>query len=334
MADPDLGRGLYAGEPVRLVDADAPAPSQPDVALHRPWRVWIELADRLSLRLLTPRPAPPSAGAPPGERRLPRLLLTFEPLSSAARWQTAAPASSENRTEDATEGGSEGAAEEASEDLTERYGARSGYARIAKHEEPGLVLDLADALERVAPPPAARVLDLGCNDGDELALMMAICPALASASLVGVDHSASALAQARARFAHLPDERARFLCADLNDLPAHQASLGRFDLIVSFGTLQSPGVDDRELLRRLVQHHLAPAGALILGVPNCRYLDGELVHGARMRNFRQAELGLVIKDLAFYRKYLQQHARQVFITGHHTLLLTAVPLASGAQRSR
>jgi hypothetical protein len=45
-----------------------------------------------------------------------------------------------------------------------------------------------------------------------------------------------------------------------------------------------------------------------------------------MRNFRQPELGLVIKDIAFYRKYLQQHARQVFVTGNHYLLITAVPL--------
>lgn len=320
VADPDRGRGLYAGERVdssksasdwASASASRSASLSPSAfALHRPWRVWIELADRLGLRLLTPRPAPPAAGAP-------RLRLAFEPLSPAARWQDAAlaspaaPAVSADRTAD----------------VTERYGAGSGYARIAKHEEPGFVLDLADALARIAPPAAARVLDLGCNDGDELALMMALCPALASASLVGIDHSASALEVARRRFAHLPAERAHFLCADLNDLPAHQAALGRFDLVVCFGTLQSPGVDDRELLRRLVQHHLTRRGALLLGVPNCRYLDGELVHGARMRNFRQAELGLVIKDLAFYRKYLQQHARQVFITGHHTFLLTAVPLA-------
>ena len=54
-------------------------------------------------------------------------------------------------------------------------------------------------------------------------------------------------------------------------------------------------------------------------------IGGELSHGARMKNFRQPELGLVIKDIAFYRKYLQQHARQVFVTGNHYLLITAVP---------
>jgi hypothetical protein len=47
-----------------------------------------------------------------------------------------------------------------------------------------------------------------------------------------------------------------------------------------------------------------------------------------MRNFRQPELGLVIKDVAFYRKYLQQHDREVFVTGHHDLFVTGVARAS------
>ena len=78
------------------------------------------------------------------------------------------------------------------------------------------------------------------------------------------------------------------------------------------------------LVRRIVQDHLAPAGAVIIGVPNCRYVDGEVEYGARLKNFRQPELGLVIKDIAFYRKYLQQHDRQVFVTGKHYLFITAV----------
>jgi hypothetical protein len=53
-------------------------------------------------------------------------------------------------------------------------------------------------------------------------------------------------------------------------------------------------------------------------------VDGELVYGARMKNFRQPELGLLIKDVAFYRKYLQQHGRQVFVTGKHYMLVTGV----------
>lgn len=294
--DPDLGRGRYAGEEVTAAElaaalGDRAHPSGPSPGgLHRPWRVWIELADRLGLRLATPRPLP--AG---------RVRLELTPLG-AARWQDAAASSPD-----------------------ERYGAASAYARIHKAEEPGLVLDLADALERCRLPAAPRILDLGVNDGDELALLMALCPALTAARFTGIDHSASALAAAHARFSAMPAEQLRLICADLNALgDGDPLQLGRFDLVVCFGTLQSPGVDDRALLRRVVQHHLAPGGAILLGVPNCRYHDGELVHGARMKNFRQPELGLVIKDVAFYRKYLQQHDRQVFVTGQHTLLVTGV----------
>ena len=78
-------------------------------------------------------------------------------------------------------------------------------------------------------------------------------------------------------------------------------------------------LDDRTLLRRIVDH----AGAVIFGIPNCRYLDGEQRSGARMKNFRQPELGLLVKDVAFYRKYLQQHDREVWVTGKSYLLVTA-----------
>ncbi|MEZ4361020.1 MAG: class I SAM-dependent methyltransferase [Kofleriaceae bacterium] len=277
VADPDLGRGRYAGEPI-VVDGVARA--------HRPWRVWIELADRLGLRLRTPRAL--GGGL---------LRLELELLAQDARWQRGAPA-----------------------DPRERYGASSEYQRIAKGEEPGFLLDLGEALARCAVPERARVLDLGVNDGAELELMMALAPALRTAELVGVDHSASALALAQARLAGAD---VRWICADLGRLGEH--ALGRFDLVVSLGTLQSPGVDDRALLRAVVQDYLTPRGALIVGLPNCRYLDGELVHGARIKNLREPELGLLVRDLAFYRRYLQQHHRRVFVTGHHTMLVTAVP---------
>lgn len=274
--DPDHARGHYAGETVELGGVGY---------VHRPLRVWLDLAERMGLRLRTPRPIEP-----------PLLRLTFEPLDRDRRLRPG------------------------SEEDTERYGARSEFARISKLEDPSFVLDTADALERVALPPGARVLDLGVNTGDELALLLALQPALRDAALVGVDHSASAIAAARARFAGTTIE---LHVADVTDAAA-LAPLGRFDLVLSVGLLQSGALDDRKLLRRIVQDHLTPAGALILGVPNCRYVDGEVEYGARMKNFSQPELGLVIKDIAFYRKYLQQHRRQVFITGKHYLLVTAI----------
>jgi ubiquinone/menaquinone biosynthesis C-methylase UbiE len=272
--DPDRGRGRYAGEIV-------------DNCVHRPWRVWIELADRLGLRMLTPRAEPPL------------VVLRFERLDPRERLRAT------------------------SDDATERYGADSPFARISKHEEPGFVLDLADAIARCKLGPGARVLDLGVNTGDEVALLKEL--GLGDARFVGIDHSASAIAEARVR---CPDIELHV--ADLNALES--LGLGRFDLVVSIGTLQSPGVDDREVVRRVVQHHLAPSGSVILGFPNCRYIDGELEHGTRMKNFRQPELGHLIKDVAFYRKYLQQHGRRVFVTGKYELLITGVVTAPAAER--
>ncbi|MBL8621557.1 MAG: class I SAM-dependent methyltransferase [Myxococcales bacterium] len=256
---------------------------------HRPLRVWVELADRLGLTLRGPRPAGPG-----------RVAIGFARSTPAA----------------APTGPDDG------DDPRERYGAGSTFARLDKREEPGFLLDLAEAFERARLPPRPRVLELGINTGDAIALLLARHPTLAP-QVVGVDHSASALAVARARFA---DRDVALHEADLADLPT--LPLGRFDLVLAIGVLQSPGVDDRALLRHVVQERLTPTGAVILGVPNCRYRDGELSHGARMRNFRQPELGLVIKDVAFYRKYLQQHDREVFVTGQHDLFVTGVARAS------
>jgi SAM-dependent methyltransferase len=271
--DPDLGRGRYAGEAV--VHAGA-------TYVHRPFRVWVDLAERLGLRLMTPRATPASD---------PLIQLRFERLDPRARL--------------------------AGGDGTEKYGADSEFARISKLEDPGFVIDFGEALGRIDLPADPRILDLGVNTGDELALIMALAPRLRDATFVGIDHSASALAVARARF-----PGAQLVEADLDTLPA--LALGRFDLVISIGTLQSPGIDDREVLRRIVQDHLAPGGAVILGFPNCRYKGGETEYGTRMKNFRQPELGLLVKDVAFYRKYLQQHDRQVFVTGKNYVLVTGV----------
>jgi len=268
--DPDLGRGRYAGELVEHAG---------ETYAHRPLRVWVDLAERLGLRLLVPRATTP-----------PLVELRFERLDRDARW-----------------------APPADVDATERYGAGSGFERLSKLEDPGFVIDLREALARVAPAPGARVLDLGCNTGDVLALVDALAPGM---QLAGVDHSASALAVAARRF-----PRAQLVLADLARLPAE---LGRFDLVVCVGTLQSGALDDRNLVRRVVQDHLAPDGAVIFGWPNCRYVDGEVEYGARVKNLREPELGLVVKDLAFYRKYLQQHRRHVYVTGKHYLLVTGV----------
>jgi SAM-dependent methyltransferase len=254
---------------------------------HRPLRVWVELAERLHARLSTPRSIDGVY-----------IELCFERLDEHARWD------------------GEGDRREGAR--TEKYGSHSGYARITKLEDPSFLLDMADALERVRLPDAPRILDLGINRGDEFELLIALRPEWATqARFVGIDHSSSALAVARNRF---PSENFEFIEADLNAIATHE--LGRFDLVLSLGTLHSPGVDDRSVLRSIVGRWLAPAGGVILGVPNCLYLDGEQLFGARTKNFHQPELGLLIKTVAHWKKYLQQHRRKVYVTGMHHVLVT------------
>lgn len=276
--DPDLGRGCYPGERVG-----------PDGGLvHRPLRSWCDLAEGLSCRLLTPRAVDAT-----------HVVLTFERLGTEAPWHAGG--------EDA----------EGTRSPQERYGAGSAFARVRKLEDAGFLLPWLEALGRLKLPPGARVLDLGVNRGDELAAFSWLESA-PDVTFVGVDHGASALAEARARF---PDARHRFVLSDLNALPS---DLGRFHLVLSVGTLQSPGVDDHALLRRLVQEHLEPQAAFVLGFPNSRFRDGEVVYGARVRNLREPDLSLLVKDLSFYRRYLHQHGFRTFLGGKYDLLLTAV----------
>jgi hypothetical protein len=153
--DPDLGRGCYPGERVEHGGREW---------VHRPFRVWVDLAERLGLRLLTPRAL--------GDGRI---ELRFEVLDRSASWQL-----------------------DEVEDPTDKYGVDSGYARISKLEDPELVLDVADALDRIDPKPGARILDIGVNTGDEIALIGALRPELReTAEFVGIDHSRSALEVAR-----------------------------------------------------------------------------------------------------------------------------------------
>ena len=199
---------------------------------------------------------------------------------------------------------------------SEAYGSASEFSRVQKLEEPTFLFDYTRALERVALKPESRVLSLGVGRGDELGPFETLFEGY-DLSFTGVDHSASALSLARERF---PRANYDFIQADLNALE----ELGRFDLIVSIATFQSPGVQGHTMIRKLVQNYLTERGSLILALPNCRYRDGEVIYGAKMKNFSEPNLSLVVKDLAFYRKYLQQHRFQVFLTGKYYLFLTAV----------
>ena len=73
----------------------------------------------------------------------------------------------------------------------------------------------------------------------------------------------------------------------------------------------------------IVQELLNRDSAIVLGFPNCRWIDGEMVYGARVPNYSFSEQSLVIKDIYWIKKYLQQHKFRVMITGKEYLFLSA-----------
>ena len=208
-----------------------------------------------------------------------------------------------------------------------KYGLHSPFARIRKEEEPAFYHYYLRALQRLGVAKRRRILALGLNRGDELEPIRELAgDAFGEMEIIGIDLACDALATAQKRFA--PVLRTR--CHDLNALA--ELDLGRFDLILSIGTLQSPGIKTKPLVMELVQQHLCDDGALLLGWPNARWIDGELLYGARAPNYPFSELSLVIKDLFWIRKYLQQHRYRVVVTGREYLFLEATRINSGSSR--
>jgi hypothetical protein len=264
--------------------ADAwPGEPRPDGVPQRGLRDWLDLADAVGARLRVPRPLP---GSDP-----PLLLARFERLAGEADVHA--------------DGGRP----------PDRYAPGRDFARLRKMALPGFVLPLLDAVAFAAPGTPKRVLVAGCHRGDELDALARAAPPVQPERIVGVDRQEEALAEARRRH-----PRARFLHADLRALPA---DLGRFELIVAIGVLQSPELDGPALLRALVGDHAAGAGGLVLGLPCSRLVDGQVLWGARTRNYAETDLSRVVRDLAGHRRYLHQHGYRTRIGGRYDLLLTA-----------
>lgn len=284
--NPDLGRGHPGG--TLLED-----PFDPQLGhfRHRSYRNWIDVAEILSCRMLTPIVESSS-----------RIVLRFERLPLADK----SPAN-----EDA-------AAKESLEQ--ERYGAHSAFYGIQKLEEPHFYQDLCTAYQRVRAESAQRVLDLGVHRGDELLPLAKLWEQNPKTPryCLGIDHCPSAIAEARQRFC---PESFEFRDQSLQEWLTGDED--PFDLLISIGTLQCRGVDGKSLFPGILRRYLKKGGAVILGFPNLRYLDGELRLGGKMRNFTEVEHSLVFKDVMFYRKLLQRRADRVVLTGRYYLFVTA-----------
>lgn len=209
------------------------------------------------------------------------------------------------------------------ESSTEKYGTASTFSRIHKNEEPVFFDAYLRALQSVKVGEKQRILNLGINTGDEFVPIRQILPqeSYRALELVGIDFSQSAIEVARQRF---DEGNATFYVHDINDL--HTLQLGRFDLIITIGTLQSSTLEFKSLFASLVQNHLSSEGAMILGFPNCRWVGGEMVYGAKAPNYPYSEMSILIKDIYYCKKYLQQKRFRVTVTGSDYLFLTATKI--------
>jgi len=210
-----------------------------------------------------------------------------------------------------------------SEAQEEKYGTQSRFFALHKNEEPAFLSPYLRALRSVKVGERKRILNLGINTGDEFDLIRTILShqEYRQLELVGIDHSASAIHHAQERF---DEGNVIFHVHDINDLGS--LNLGRYDLIISIGTLQSPSIDFKLLFMKLVQEYLTHDGAMILGFPNCRWMGGEMIYGAKAPNYPYSEMTLLYKDVYYCKKYLQQKKFRVTLTGKDYVFLTATSI--------
>lgn len=256
--------------------------------LYRSYKAWNDLAELLFCRLLTPEKITEYT-----------VRLTFEKLDLSDSFHR-------------------------SEAKEEKYGTASRFAVIHKNEEPTFVHAYLRALRNVKIGKRKRILNLGINTGDEFDLIRRILPheEYLDLELVGIDFSQSAISVAREQFR---EGNAIFHVHDINDLAS--LNLGKFDLIITIGTLQSSTLEFKSLFASLVQEYLNKEGAMVLGFPNCRWMGGEMIYGAKAPNYPYSEMSILIKDIYYCKKYLQQKKFRVTVTGKEYLFLTATKIS-------
>ena len=204
-----------------------------------------------------------------------------------------------------------------SKDTTEKYGVDSKFFEIDKSNEASFIYYYLQALKNVDISNKKRIINLGINRGDEFEIIQELIPQN-SIEFVGIDYSKSAINYAKNRF---QSNKFRFFQDDINSLDYNK--LGKFDLLITIGTLQSVNSNFKLLFMELFKNLLSKEASLILGFPNSRWIDGELIYGAKAPNYPYSELSILFNDISFCKKYLQQHKYRVTITGKDYIFLTA-----------
>jgi len=260
--------------------------------IYRSLKSWMDLAELLKCKMFLPQ-----------EVKYPLVELTFKKLETASSFHLDARSNKE-----------------------EKYGVTSNFFTIYKMEEPAFFYYYRQALENVSLEKKSRVLDLGVNRGDEFEVIRKELniKQYEEMELIGIDHSKTAIEYAEGRF---PEENVKFHAFDINKLD--DLKLGTFDLLISIGTLQSPEISFKPFFMKLVQEYLDKTdAALILGFPNSRWVEGEMIYGAKAPNYVMSEMSLLFNDVIFCKKYLQQKKYRVTITGKHYLFLTATKIVT------
>ena len=205
----------------------------------------------------------------------------------------------------------------------EKYGENSTFFRINKNEEPAFLYAYMEALKNVKIEEKTNILNLGINKADEFEIIKKLVDknSLKNMNFVGIDYSFSAIEFAKKRF---PFENFTFYNHDINRL--NELNLKKSDLIISIGTLQSSSLNFKLLFMDLIQNYLEDKGSIILGFPNCRWINGEMIYGAKAANYSYSEQSVLYKDVYFCKKYLQQKKYRVTLTGKNYLFLTATSI--------
>ena len=203
---------------------------------------------------------------------------------------------------------------------SEKYGVESEFFNIDKTKQFSFLYYYQEALKFINIKDKQNILNLGVNKGDEFKVIKDMIgdDEFKSKQFLGLDYSESAIKYAKN---DMPDKNIEFLSQDINEL--NKSNLDRFDLIISIGTLQSSNINFNEKFMEIYQNYLEKNGAIILGFPNCRWIDSEMIYGAKAPNYSFNEMSLVLKDIHFCKKYLQQKKYRVVITGKDYLFLSA-----------
>jgi hypothetical protein len=209
------------------------------------------------------------------------------------------------------------------DEKNEKYGENSTFFRINKNEEPSFLYAYSNALKNVKIEEKRNILNLGINKADEFDVIKKLVDeeTLNQMNLVGIDYSKSAIEYSKTKFS---EDNFVFYNHDINKLD--ELNLKKADLLISVGTLQSSSLNFKLLFMDLIQNYLEDKGSIILGFPNCRWINGEMIYGAKAANYSYSEQSVLYKDVYFCKKYLQQKKYRVTLTGKNYLFLTATSI--------